>query len=166
MIGHLPRRPLGCITAKDHHALTCAFLSKFYGTAKAGTQLDLPLPTVTTGGGRGGGHFAQVQAFLMKYYGAESGQNQDVRAPLDTVTTKARFGLVAVHGEPYYIVDIGMRMLQPHELFAAQGFPDDYNIRSEYNGKPMTKTAQIFLCGNAVPPVWPEAIVSANGTVN
>jgi len=55
-----------------------------------------------------------------------------------------------------------MRMLQPRELFKAQGFPDDYIINTEYNGKPMPKYAQVRMCGNSVPPVWPRALVAAN----
>jgi DNA (cytosine-5)-methyltransferase 1 len=82
--------------------------------------------------------------------------------PLDTVTTRDRFGLVMVDGEPYQIADIGMRMLQPHELFAAQGFPAHYNIAPEFNGKPLTKTAQIALAGNSVCPPVAAAIVGAN----
>ncbi len=121
-----------------------------------------PLPTVTAGGGRGGGHIAEVRAFLVKYYGAPAGQQQALFDPLHTVTSKARFGLVTVHGETYQIADIGMRMLQPHELFAAQGFPAGYEIRPEFNGKPLTKTAQIQLAGNSVCPQIADAIVASN----
>ena len=70
--------------------------------------------------------------------------------------------LVEVHGEHYQIVDIGMRMLQPRELFGAQGFPDDYDIDPELNGKPLTKEAQIRLAGNSVNPQTAEALVVAN----
>ncbi|MFM9816098.1 DNA cytosine methyltransferase, partial [Streptomyces scabiei] len=74
--------------------------------------------------------------------------------PLDTVTTKDRFGLVTVKGEKYQIVDIAMRMLEPHELFAAMGFPDDYKIAFDSNGKKNTKKNQVARCGNAVcPPI-------------
>lgn len=160
VVGHEVRRPLGTITAKDHHALTAAFLTKFYGTA-VGSSCSVPVPTITTGGGHGGGHLAEVRAFLLKYYGTATAQPLEL--PLHTVTSKARFGLVTIHGEHYAIADIGMRMLQPHELFAAQGFPDDYVIAPEFNGKPLTKTAQTALVGNSVPPDVAEAIVVANG---
>jgi len=157
MVGHDVHRPLGTVTAKDHHAVTTAFLTKFYGSCRSGASAEEPVPTVTAGGG----HMAEVRAFLVKYYGSGS-QGQGLREPLHTVTSRARFGLVQVHGEQYVITDIGMRMLQPHELFKAQGFPDDYEIRPEINGKPMTKTAQIALCGNAVCPQVAEALVAAN----
>lgn len=161
VVGHDARQTLGTVTAKDHHALTAAFLTKFYGTS-IGADLRAPAPTVTANG-KGGGHLATVQAFLLKYYGAEGrGQAQDLFEPLHTVTTKARFGLVMIHGEAYQIVDIGMRMLQPPELFGAQGFRSDYEIAPLYRGRPLTKTAQTRLAGNSVSPPVAHAIVAAN----
>ena len=67
-----------------------------------------------------------MTAFLTKFYG--SGGNQSADTPLDTVTCKHRFGLVTanINGEPWQVVDIGMRMLEPRELARAQGFPDSY----------------------------------------
>jgi DNA (cytosine-5)-methyltransferase 1 len=159
VVGHEMDRTLGTITGQDHHALTAAFLTKFYGTA-VGAPVGKPLPTVTANG-RGGGHLAEVRAFLVKYYKTGS-HTQDLSDPLHTVTAKARFGLVMVYGEPYQIVDIGMRMLQPHELYAAQGFPGGYQIAPEFRGKPLTKTAQIKMAGNSVCPPVAEAIVGAN----
>lgn len=82
--------------------------------------------------------------------------------PLHTITTKERFGIVTVDSVDYIIVDIGMRMLQPRELFRAQGFPDSYIIDPMYNGKPLTKGAQVRMCGNSVPPDPAEALVKAN----
>ena len=75
-----------------------------------------------------------------------------------------RFGLVLVHlqGQPYYIADIGMRMLQPHELYRAQGFPADYRISHDADGKPLSKTAQVRMVGNSVCPPLARAIVAAN----
>lgn len=161
--GHRIDQTLGTVTARDHHALTAAFLTKFFGTS-TGSDVRAPVPTVTAGGGHGGGHLAEVRAFLLKYYGGDGkpDQQQDLFAPLHTVTSKARFGLVTIAGEQYEIADIGMRMLAPHELFAAQGFPADYEIAPEFNGKPMTKTAQIALAGNSVCPDVAEALVRAN----
>ena len=101
-----------------------------------------------------------VTAFLTKYYG--NGTGQDIKEPLDTVTSKDRFGLVEVHGEKYQIADIGLRMLEPHELYAAQGFPDDYIIDQDISGKHITKTEQVKRCGNSVCPPIPAALVKAN----
>jgi DNA (cytosine-5)-methyltransferase 1 len=75
-----------------------------------------------------------------------------------------RFGLVTIEGFEYAIVDIGMRMLAPRELYRAQGFPDSYRIDIEYKGKPMTKTAQVRMCGNSVCPPLAAAIVAANAS--
>jgi DNA (cytosine-5)-methyltransferase 1 len=159
VVGHRVDRPIGTVTSVDHHALTAAFLTKFFGTS-TGSDARAPLPTVT---GQGQ-HIAEVRAFLLKYYGGDGkpDQQQDLFGPLHTVTSKARFGLVTIHGEQYEIADVGMRMLAPHELFAAQGFPGDYEIAPDFNGKPMTKTAQIALAGNSVCCQVAEALVRAN----
>lgn len=71
-------------------------------------------------------------------------------------------GLVTVDGITYRIVDIGMRMLQPHELYRAQGFPEWYIIDQDYRGKKYAKDKQVARCGNAVPPPFAEALVRAN----
>jgi DNA (cytosine-5)-methyltransferase 1 len=158
VVGHGVERPLGTITGKDHHALTSAFLTKFYGTS-TGSDVRAPVPTVT---GQGL-HLAEVRAFLLKYYGSEGKpQTQDLFDPVHTITTKARFGLVMVHGQPYQLVDIGLRMLAPHELFAAQGFPAEYVLDPEHLGKPLNKTQQTALAGNSVCPQVAAAVVGAN----
>jgi DNA (cytosine-5)-methyltransferase 1 len=164
--GQAPRvpglhKPLGTVVAGGQkHALVSAFLTKFYGTA-IGASVEAPLPTVTANGQ----HLAEVRAFLVKYYGSDGSpvaQQQELFAPLHTVTTKARFGLVTVHGEQYEITDIGLRMLSPGELFAAQGFPRDYVIAPHFRGRPLPKVAQVALAGNSVCPDVAEAVVRAN----
>lgn len=97
---------------------------------------------------------------LIKYYGDATGQ--DIKNPLDTVTTKDRFGLVTVNGVDYQIVDIGLRMLEPRELYGCQGFPDDYIIDHDYTGKEYPRSEQVRRCGNAVCPPIPAALVKAN----
>ena len=79
-----------------------------------------------------------------------------------TIPTRDRFGLVTVQGEQYRITDIGMRMLQPHELFRAQGFPEGYQIERGHDGRRFTKTQQVRCCGNSVCPPLARAIVAAN----
>ena len=79
-----------------------------------------------------------------------------------TVTTKDRFGLVTVRGQAYQIADIGLRMLTPRELYRAQGFPESYAIDRGAAGEPITKTAQVRMCGNSVCPPLARAIVAAN----
>lgn len=147
---------LPTVTTVDHNALVTSHLVKLRGTCQHGQPVTDPMPTVTAGGL----HIGEVRAFLLKYYGTNIGHPAD--EPLQTVTTKHRFGLVTVRGEDYQIVDIGMRMLEPHELFAAQGFPTDYVIDHDATGKKFTKTAQVARCGNAVCPPLAAALVRAN----
>lgn len=97
---------------------------------------------------------------LIKYYG--QGVGQDVKEPLDTVTSRDRFGLVTIEGVDYQIVDIGLRMLEPRELYGCQGFPDDYIIDHDYTGKTYPRSEQVRRCGNAVCPPIPAALVRAN----
>ena len=139
--------------------LVTAHLMANFTSNTAGGEGDIerPLKTVLTHGT----HHSMVQAFLIKYYGT-GGQLSALNAPAPTSTTKARLGLVTVEGVDYRIVDIGMRMLTPRELFRAQGFPDSYVIAPEYKGKPLTKTAQIRMCGNSVCPPVARALVEAN----
>lgn len=147
--------PLDTVTAIDHNALISAFVTKFYRTG-TGQDMREPLHTVTTSPG----HLGEARAFLMKYYGTGTGQAAD--HPLDTITARDRFGLVTVRGEPYQIVDIGLRMLTPRELYNAQGFPPDYVIDRDDTGKQYPKSKQVARCGNAVPPPFAEALVRAN----
>jgi DNA (cytosine-5)-methyltransferase 1 len=160
VVGHRVDQPLGTVTTRDHHALTAAFITKYYGTS-VGSSLTMPMPTITAND-RGGGHLAAVCAFLVKYYGAPSGQQQSLFDPLHTITTKSRFGLVTVYGQDYRVHDVGSRMLVPRELFNAQGFAPDYVIDVEVNGRRITKSQQIELCGNSVCRHVAEALVAAN----
>nr|WP_242637888.1 MULTISPECIES: DNA cytosine methyltransferase [Bacillaceae] len=151
-------KPLGTITAGGNKfGLATAFIAKHYGGnyTGPGTDIETPLSTVTTVD-----HNALVTAFLLKYYGVDTGQK--LSEPLHTVTTKDRFGLITIKGTEYQIVDIGMRMLKPHELFAAQGFPENYIIDRDCNGKSYSQAKQVARCGNAVPPPFAEALVRAN----
>ncbi|AUY12018.1 DNA cytosine methyltransferase [Aeromonas sp. ASNIH2] len=156
VVGAELTQPLPTVTTVDHNSLVTSHLVKLRGTCQHGQPVTEPMPTVTAGGL----HIGEVRAFLLKYYGTNIGHAAD--EPLQTVTTKHRFGLVTVRGEDYQIVDIGMRMLEPHELFAAQGFPGDYVIDHDATGKKFTKTAQVARCGNAVCPPLAAALVRAN----
>lgn len=149
------REPAPTVTAIDHNSLACAYLTQFNNHC-IGQDLTDPINTITAGQG----HFGEVRAFLLKYYGNEgySGCNE----PIPTITTKDRFGLVTVEGVDYAIVDIGLRMLTPRELFDAQGFPHDYEIEQGADRRVMSKAEQVARCGNAVPPQLAEALVRAN----
>lgn len=148
-------KPLDTVTAHDHNSLITAHILTMRNNMD-GQPADEPLATITAGGS----HHAEVQAFLVKYF--STGAPKPVDSPLDTVTTKDRFALVTIHGEEYIITDIKMRMLQPRELFNAQGFPADYIIDHDDSGKPYPKSKQTARCGNAVTPPVPAALVRAN----
>lgn len=122
-------------------------------------DIAAPLNTVTASSSPA----AVAQAFLTAYYGSEA-DGQSLHEPARTAPTHDRFALVVVKGQPYYITDIGLRMLTPRELFCAQGFDDGYIIDRGADGKPLTKTEQVRLCGNSVCPPIARAIVAANYT--
>lgn len=147
--------PLGTITAVDHNSVTAATLIQFNNHCD-GVDVQKPLPTITAQSN----HFAEVRAMLIKYYGV--GVGQPLTRPLDTITAKDRFGLVTVCGVDYQIVDIGLRMLTPRELYNAQGFPPDYEIEVDCYGNAYPKKEQVARCGNAVPPAFATALVRAN----
>lgn len=166
MVGHAMSEPVSTIVQKGcTQALCAAFMTKFRGTS-TGSGCDEPLHTITANSfikrPGGGSTHGLVAAFLTKYYG--QGEGCEAGAPLHTVTTKDRFGLVTVtiDGQEWVIVDIGMRMLTPRELFNAQGFPGSYILDAPFDGKPLTKTAQIRMCGNSVSPPVAEALIRAN----
>lgn len=192
--------PLHTITQVDHHTLCTSHLVQLYGTCKDGRKITEPAPTVTSQGQ----HTGHVQAFLQKYYGNEK-DGIDVDAPMHTVPTHDRFGLVEARCEvepltdelrysawwcarlmedfsdepddshlfpaerpqyirvgDYVVVDICMRMLEPRELYNANGFPRSYIIDKDIDGTKWPKSEQVARCGNAVPPPFAEALVRAN----
>ena len=147
--------PLPTVTSWDHNSMCAVNLIQMNNHCD-GRNVKDPIPTITAGDG----HFGEVRAFLIKYYG--QGTGQDVKEPLDTVTSRDRFGLVTINGTDYKIVDIGLRMLEPKELYGCQGFPDDYIIDHDYTGKTYPRSEQVRRCGNAVCPPIPAALVKAN----
>lgn len=148
--------PLHTISTANRFALITSHLVKFRGN-NYGTATNEPLPTISAGGI----HAGEVRALLIKYYG--EGIGQSLNEPLHTIPTKDRFGLVLIKGTPYQIVDIGFRMLEPHELFQAQGFPLSYQFAWDWiNKNKISKSSQVARCGNSVPPQFAEALVRAN----
>jgi DNA (cytosine-5)-methyltransferase 1 len=151
-----------------------------------GKGADEPLSTITSSGTQQrlvtttmvhgqppGEHFAnlsqeheagalRVASFLINYYG--NGQALALPEPIDTITTRDRLALVTVHvqGVPHVIVDIGLRMLQRHELFRAQGFPPDYIIDRMACGTPLSGSRSVAMVGNSVSPPPLHAIAVAN----
>ena len=165
--GQTLREPTHTLTTRDSKAIVTSHLLHLRGglADHHNTSQDVrsPAPTLTAGGT----HVAEVRAFLVKFFGSKK-DGRPLTAPLDTLTTKDRFGLVTVTigGEEYALVDIGMRMLTPRELFRCQGFPLTYEIHEgkDHRGRAvkLTKKAQTRLVGNSVPPQLAAAIIAAN----
>lgn len=165
-------KPLGTVTSGGNKfALVSAFLAKHY-SGVVGTRVNNPVGTITTVDHHSlvtvgmsdvpTDRAEEVRAFLINYYG--TGMSSAVNEPLNTCTGHVHSGLVAVRidGKEYAIADIGLRMLQPHELYAAQGFPAGYVFDRSGNGAPLSKEAQIRMCGNSVCPPVAAALVKAN----
>jgi DNA (cytosine-5)-methyltransferase 1 len=149
--------PAHTVTVTDHHALVTSHLVKLRGTCRDGQRTDAPAPTVTAGGL----HLGNVEATLVHDDG-EYPHAAAVREFLREYLGEDATEFVKIEGEIYRIVDIGMRMLQPHELYLCQGFPRWYIIDRDYLGNRYPKDKQVARCGNAVPPQFAEALVRAN----
>ena len=158
--GQLLSEPIKTIDTSNRYGLVTAFITKYYKTG-IGQGCDEPLHTITTSPG----HFGLVSAFLIKYYGS-GGSCQTIDRPLDTITTKDRFGLVNVEidvqGGKYAIADIFLRMLKPEELKLMQGFPKDYIINRDIRWKSYPIKEQVARIGNSVVPIMAQKLVEAN----
>ncbi len=155
VVGSDLRDPLATVTGRDHNGPVAATLVKLKGECN-GNDPGAPMPTITAGGN----HVGEVRAFLTTYYSSDGPKGQSVDDPLRTVTSKPRLGLVLVKGRLYEIVDIGMRMLEPHELLHAQ--MGDHAATYDLLEDELTKEAQVRLIGNMVCPDVAEALAAAN----
>ena len=189
VIGRGVDEPLATVTAKPNQALGAVLLDKLHGSARAGASVEEPCPTVTSGGGRGGGHAAIVQAeirtdippamvrrarqtaaFLTAYYG-QGGTSASAADPSPTVVTKARLGLVLVELE----TTDGPATLATVEIDGALWIIVDISVRmltprelARCQGfpdsyvLPVNKSDAIARIGNSVVPHLAEALVRAN----
>lgn len=149
--------PAHTITTTDHHGLVASHLVMLRGTCRDGRVVDVPAPGLTAGGL----HVGNVETYLaVEDYDQQ--RADQVIAFLREYCGEDCDGLVTIGGVVYRIVDIGMRMLQPVELYRAQGFPEWYIIDRDYMGTRYAKDKQVARCGNAVPPPFAEALVRAN----
>ena len=164
--GHAASEPVSTISASgaQQQVVTSHLIKLANSDTRSGGTSEAGLPPARSGENTqtaACGHAGEVRAFLVKYYGNDK-DGAPLTEPMHTLPTKDRMGLVMVHGEPYQIVDIGMRMLTPRELATAQGFPADYIIDRRPDGTALTKTAQVRMIGNSVCPPVAAALVSAN----
>lgn len=154
--------PLHTVTTKERNALVESHLCILRRNEDCRSE-ELPLPTITSSGA----HFAEIRTEIVKYTGgANLGNWAEIRELLNKycgyTMAEDEILLLEINGEKYFIYDIGMRMLEPKELYAAQGFPPDYIIDKDYEGKEYSRKEQVARCGNAVPPPFAEALVRAN----
>lgn len=150
-------QPTHTMTTGNHHAAVTSHLVKLRGTCRDGQRTDEPMPTITAGGT----HVGEVKTMLA-VDGYDEQRAQLALEFLREYCGPDSTGLVTLDGVVYRIVDIGMRMLQPDELYRAQGFPEWYIIDRDYRGVKYAKDKQVARCGNAVPPPFAEALVRAN----
>lgn len=155
--GGVVDQPTHTITTGNHHAVVTSHLVKLRGTCRDGQRTDQPMPTITAGGT----HVGEVKTMLA-VDGYNEQRAQQTLEFLREYCGPDSTGLVTLDGVVYRIVDIGMRMLQPHELYRAQGFPEWYIIDQDFRGVKYAKDKQVARCGNAVPPPFAEALVRTN----
>lgn len=154
--------PLPTVTAVDHNASILAHLAHFKGQDK-GQHPAEPLMTVTARDGQ----FADIRTTVVKWDGqTDTHYWPEIRKMLNKYCgydlKDDEILLLNIGGAWYYISDIGLRMLTPRELYDAMGFPHDYIIDRDVDGKPITRSDQVARCGNAVCPAVSEALVRAN----
>lgn len=170
------KQPLGTLVGTGKHSLAAAYLMQANGgfNTTPGHSLEEPASTITNTGSQqqlvtaflsedDEAGALRTAAFLMRYYG-EGGQWSDLRDPMTTITTKDRMALVTVtiKGTPYVIVNVGLRMLEPRELFRAQDFPESYIIDHGHDGRRFSKSAQVRMCGNSVDPLMAVGFLQLN----
>ncbi len=158
---HSPDDPLHTVTTEIREAVTLAHISEFKGN-DIGQDINKPLRTIMTKDVMGGvysrlervnnnidlKYWPQIRELLNEYCGYSIEEDEIL--------------ILTINGVDYFISDIGLRMLTPKELYRAQGFPPDYIIEKDYNGKPYPKNQQVARCGNAVCPPMAKAVVKAN----
>lgn len=141
-------------------SVVAPFISKYYGVEQDSGH-DEPLHTATAKA-----RFGHIEALLdcPPFTEEMAARARQVAAFLREhgFWDEREFVTVEIEGETFIIVDIGMRMLTPRELFSAQGFPPGYIIDLDFNGKPLPKSDQISCCGNSVSPPMAAALVAAN----
>ena len=160
--GQAVDKPVMTVDGSNRYAIAAAFLSKFYGTC-TGQPVTDPTHTVT----QSPGHFGEVRAYLAKWDGKQNLHRwSEIRELLNTYCgyeiPEDTVLILTIGGADWFISDIGLRMLTPRELYNANGFPPDYVIERDFEGKEYNKTLQVARCGNAVPPPFAEALVRAN----
>jgi DNA (cytosine-5)-methyltransferase 1 len=166
--GRDPREPLSTVTAAgSQQTPIAAFFAKYYGTGD-GARHDEPLHTITT---KDRMAHTQAEMAVPPFSPDHHDRAREVAEFLRShgAWDGGEYVTLAIDGTTYVIVDIGLRMLAPRELFNAQGFPSDYVIEGVWQQsgdgwtfKSFPKNVQVSCCGNSVAPNMAEALASAN----
>lgn len=167
--GHDLRDPISTIAASgSHQTPVAAWFAKYYGTGD-GARTDDPMHTVTVKD-----RMAHMQAQLAAppFAPEHHARARQVAKFLREhgAWDGGEFVTLEIGGASYVVIDIGMRMLTPRELFRAQGFPEDYVIEGvwnqdedgEWHWQAFAKDVQVSCCGNSVCPPLAAALVRAN----
>lgn len=168
--------PAATITTENRFGLVAASMvqtgyGERDGQAPRSLDIEAPLGTIVAGAGK----HAIVEAQLEYRLTAEDEasalriaefmfkHSNNFRMWYE-LTLAQRLALVTVYvkGVPHVIVDIGLRMMAPRELYTAQGFPTTYVIDHGAGGIIFSKSTQVKLVGNSVSPVIPAALARAN----
>ncbi|NTF32322.1 DNA cytosine methyltransferase [Rhizobium skierniewicense] len=171
--GHAIDEPSATVMADGagKSQLVTPFLQAYYGTGDGGEE-NQPMRTVTTKDRHGHVEAAlDVPPFTVAQEGRARQVAEFMRA--HGFWDDREFVTLDIAGHTFVIVDIGMRMLAPRELYNAQGFPADYVIAGvwvqptvDHNGAPVwlpfPKSVQVSCVGNSVSPPVAEAIIAAN----
>ncbi|MFC3071502.1 DNA cytosine methyltransferase [Shinella pollutisoli] len=150
-------------------ALIAPYLQAYYGVDQDTPETE-PVHTLTTKP-----RFGHVESKLSPppFTADQASRAREVAAFLRAhgFWDDREFVTIAIGGETFVVVDIGMRMLTPRELYNAQGFPPDYVIdggwqTDEDTGEPVwvsfPKSVQVSCVGNSVSPPVMAALVAAN----
>ncbi|WP_237398998.1 DNA cytosine methyltransferase [Rhodovulum sulfidophilum] len=168
-VGRDAREPMSTILKEgSHQTPVAAWFAKYYGTGD-GARMDAPCHTVTVKDRLG---HMQADLAAPPFAPEHEARAREVAEFLRAhgAWDGGAFVTLEVDGQSFVVIDIGMRMLSPRELFNAQGFPPDYVIEGAWEGldsddptfRPFSKDVQISCCGNSVCPPVAAAIIAAN----
>lgn len=151
--------------------LVTPYLQSYYGTGD-GSREDGPARTMTTKPRHG---HIEATIDVPPFTAAQEERARAVAAFLRSYGfwDDREFVTLEVNGVTFVVVDIGMRMLTPRELYSMQGFPRDYRIDGHYDHSrtgpdggpvwvPFSKSVQVSCVGNSVSPPVARALVAAN----
>lgn len=161
-------QPVPTVVTNANQAVATAHLTAYYsrgGEGDVGQAVTAPLRTVPTKGRFG----SVVTTCLPTLNAAQLAKARQVAKFLSEYLTPEQLApylrgdlvVLTIGGQDYVLADIGMRMLTPRELAHCQGFPDDYELEQDAEGKSISKARQVRGIGNSVCPQMAEVLTRA-----